>query len=355
MKKSFSDRLTPGQIQSVFDSLEIDWRPKYNPSNDGWVNCYHDNFNSDLSINIRHGGFVDQYKAGHIDPVEDGIPIRGDIVTLVTLLMFSPNEEIKAIEYIQKVCGLNKSISPPDMPEGGKFASEWLKKENNNHFVRLPISIMQSNLSGNEKIVWSAIFSRCGKDEIYSFPGLSQIGKDTGLSRPTVSKSIHHLIEYGLLIEKFKGHNKAPSRFPIVLPKCEINKRIKEKHNTAGKETLLGVVKKFNNAGKDPLPELETELKTQQLNTQAYKCKTEVYAPVFSFGTDISIPEGYSNLFKITSDTCLKYYKQFILDDYSKGFANASFDDIVKRYGITLDNYLASRKDSPKTHYSNDY
>ena len=246
MGKSFSDRLTPGQIQTVFDALGIDWQPTYKPENKGWVNCDDDRFISDLSINILHGGFVDQRMAGNPNSVVDGVPIRGDIVTLVTFLKFSKGEEGKAIEYIQEVCGINKGVSPPDMPEGGKFASEWLKKENNNHFVRLPKEIMKSNLTGNEKIVWSAIFSRCGKGEIYSFPGLSRIGEDTGLSRPTVSKSIRHLIEYGLLIEKFRGHNKAPARFPIVLPECEINNRIEEKCKAAGNE--------FNTTGKEPLP-----------------------------------------------------------------------------------------------------
>lgn len=279
------------QIQQVIDALGIDWRPIYNPDNDGWVNYPHDRLNSDLGINIFHGGWVDHYLSGS----KEG---KGDIVALVAMhltdIFYAPDlnsDDIKeAITWIQNICGINKGISPPDVPKGGKFASEWVKKDNGEYHVRLPISIMQSKLSGNEKIVWSAIFSRCGKDDIYSFAGLSRIGEDTGLSRPTVSKSIQHLIGYGLLIEKFRGHNIAPARFPIVLPKKDINMRIKAKYKSAGKEPLRGVVKMFNGAGKETLPELDTELYTQELYTKAIRAK-QVCAPLFS---PFLLPKSYS-------------------------------------------------------------
>jgi DNA-binding MarR family transcriptional regulator len=227
-KKSFSDRLTPGQIQNVLDDLQLPWRDYYNPDNDGWVNIPGHSthlFESDLSVNILHGGFVDQYLNGSFDePLVDDFPVRGDIVTLVAYLNWETTDYNRAIQYIKEVCGMNKGVKPPDMPEGFQFANEWLRDDDVT-FVRIPKDILKSKLTSTQKVVWAAIFSRCN-DKIYSFPGIRRLADDTGLSKSTVQSAIKDLTNYGLLIEKYRGKNKAPARFPLVAKTEIINKTI---------------------------------------------------------------------------------------------------------------------------------
>ncbi|HKK43879.1 MAG TPA: helix-turn-helix domain-containing protein [Balneolaceae bacterium] len=246
MNKSFSDKLTPGQVQQVFDALELPWRDYYNPENDGWVNIqWMDTldrgylFNSDLSVNINHGGFVDQYCAGHPDPIiDDHIHARGDLVTLVAMLNWeSAQDTQKAIDWIQRVLGLNKGVKPPDMPEGYTFAKDFKECGDGKH-VRMPKEILRSDLTASEKLVWAAIFDRCGKNEIYSFPGLRRIAKDTGLAKSTVQKAVNHLIEYELLIEKHRGRGKAPARFPLTATTNQINEVIAMTNEDTTKDTV---------------------------------------------------------------------------------------------------------------------
>lgn len=231
MKKSFSDRLTPGQIQHILDALNLPWREFYNPENKGWVNIpygheYH-GFNSDLSVNIYHGGFVDQYLSGHPEPTMGDYPVRGDIVSLVTWLMFESDDYAKGIKWIQDVLGIKKGVKPPELEGGFSFAKDVI---NDDKYVRLPKSLLRSNLSASEKLIWSMIFDRCGKDEIYSFAGMRRICIDTGLAMGTVQKAIKRLKKYGLIIEKPRGRNanKAPARFPLVASMSVINERIEQ-------------------------------------------------------------------------------------------------------------------------------
>lgn len=229
MKESFSNRLTPGQVQQILDALGLPWR-EHNVNHEGWVDIPHDSLNSDLGVNIHHGGYVDHYMSG--DP--DG---KGDLVALVAMHItgcyFRPDlgeEDFKnAIQQIKEVCGINNGVRPPDIPKGFRFAMNY-SEIGNGKFARIPKDILRSKLKPSEKLVWSAIFDRCGVNEIYSFPGLRRIKSDTGLSLGAVQNAIEGLSRYGLLIEKPRGNssNTAPARFPLVAPADAINQKIRE-------------------------------------------------------------------------------------------------------------------------------
>lgn len=237
-RESFSDKLTPGQIRQILDVLNLPWREYHNAGNDGWINIPPHEIDeiaplgidllSDLSVNIYHGGFQNQYLAEHPDPIIDEDPIRGDIVTLVAWLQFQYHGNHKrAISWIKHQLGFDQGTKPPDVPSGYEFANKHFEDKDKT-FVRMPPEILGSSLSGNEKIVWAAIYSRCNADKIYSFPGTRKIAQDTGLSKPTVLRAIKHLKNYGLLIEKFRGHNKPPLRFPLIASQKGIDSKIHE-------------------------------------------------------------------------------------------------------------------------------
>jgi hypothetical protein len=314
MKKSFSDKLTPGQIQQVLDALGLDWRPLYDPKNDGWVNLYAEgySFNSDLSVNIFHGGFVDQYSAGHPEPEIDGIPIRGDLVTLVAWLKYESRDPLKGIEWIQEVCGINRGVKPPDVKEGYEFANAYLAKENGNTFVRIPTPIMQSKLSSTQKIVWGAIFSRCGKEQIYSFPGIRRIADDAGLAKSTVQEAIQELKYCNLLIEKYRGTNKAPARFPLVADANIINKKVQQR-----KIGVPGISTGVSGITDRAVPGISTELDSYNYNqlkdTKANKGEPgKAPASTLYFLPDGFFSDSYFLLFhhtykrsQLEFDTCL--------------------------------------------------
>lgn len=276
--KSFADRLTPGQIQQIFDALGLPWRDYYSPENGGWVNLaeigphFPDHyFNSDLSINIHHGGFVDQYAAGHPDPMIDGIPVRGDIVTLTAWLHWEDATATqKAIEWIKQVLGMGEGVKPPELQGGYEFANDWL--DNVDGYTRVPDSLLHSSLSTSAKLVWIEIFSRINKGQLYSYAGTRDIAKKISISKPTVLKAIAELKKAQLLIEKTRGYNNPPSRFPLVAEKTTIDDTIMEqpsnRQTTAGKETLPPPVKKLNGAGKKTLPESDPLNKTQKNKNQ---------------------------------------------------------------------------------------
>lgn len=284
MKQSFSDRLTPAQIQTVFDALEIDWRPIYDPDNDGWVNLYADgyNFNSDLSVNIFHGGFVDQYSAGHPDPEIDGIPIRGDLVTLVSWLIYESRDPIKGIEWIKQVLGFKDGLKPPELQHGFHFANDWLSKDKK--FVRMPRSILQSDLKASAKIVWMEIFDRVGKTETYSFAGVRNISKRTGLATSTVQRSLDELEEAGLIIQKPARVGQKYQRFPIVAETSVINEKLRGKPETVPKmntgctQSEHGDVFKMNTE-LDPFNETQVTIPKELISAK------QVYAPNLFFLT----------------------------------------------------------------------
>jgi hypothetical protein len=263
--ENFSDRLTPGQIQGAFSSLCLPWRKYFNPDNCGWVNIpKHGSYGADLSVNIYHGGWIDQYYAN--DPAPENFnnngeffprdPAyrqvhRGDIVDLVVHREFNPGERDKAIEWIREVTGMSKGVPPPELAGGFVFAKDHLKPGSTNKFVQIPLDILKSKIPGNELKVWGAIYNRCSPGDVYSYAGTRRLADDTGLSRPTVISCIHNLINSGLIVEKYRGKNKPPARFPLVASTEVINKKLQDwkcsdpeqrspPFNSAGQDLLQG-------------------------------------------------------------------------------------------------------------------
>jgi len=118
---SFSDELTPEQIQNVLDALNLPWRD--NLRRDGvWCDIYQPEatgMQSDLSVNIQTGGWQDQYCNGHPDPEwDDGMRSRGDLVQLVAMINWEcANDEyqIKAIKWIKNILNMDNQPSKMDV------------------------------------------------------------------------------------------------------------------------------------------------------------------------------------------------------------------------------------------------
>jgi hypothetical protein len=228
-RENFSDRLTPRQVQKVFDELRIPWRESNYAETNGWANI------SQMSFNVMHGGYVnwiDRGKDEHYD--FEGLQVGdkgGDIVNLVGTSKFfgENNADKKAIEWIKKVLGWNIT-KPPELDGGFEFPKDVL---GNGNFVQVSKSLLESDLKATEKIVWMAIYGRCYGDHIYASTGVRTISKDAGTSKSTVQRSLEKLSAYNLIIEKPRWNigpnknNKAPQRFPIIAPTETINKRIK--------------------------------------------------------------------------------------------------------------------------------
>lgn len=259
--KSFSDNLTPGQIQQILDELQIPWRD-YKPNADGWIDLSIDDhvyidFHSTCGINIYHGGFKYHYMGnkseGSADIVKFVAMIQNGISDTTAI---NKQDVLNAMNWILDLLGIQKGVKPPDVPDNFQFANQYFEPKDKN-FVRLPIEILKSRLGGNDKIVWSAIYNRVGNDKIYSFAGTRKLCEDTGLTRPSVSRAILNLKRYGLIIEKSRGHGKPPARFPLVADTSTINSKIDAHVKSGGKEVLPGVVKNRSRGGKEPLPKLD--------------------------------------------------------------------------------------------------
>jgi len=262
----FTDKLTPGQVQQVMDALDIPWRD-YTPNPDGWIDIDSTHLyettaycaNSDVGINIQHGGFVDHYFNG--DPVG-----RGDLVHLAAMFLtetfykpnLRPEHNAMAIKFIKEVCGINQGIQPPEMEGGYQFANDWLKIENNNKYVRVPNDIWQSNLSASAKLVWMAIFSRIDKEGVYSFAGVRNISDHTQLSKTTVQRAINELEGAGLLIKKSSGIRQKMNKYPLAADLNTINKKLHEITSKEKSVPKFGTVCTKN--GYDGVSKIGTEL-----------------------------------------------------------------------------------------------
>jgi hypothetical protein len=240
--RTYSQKLKPKQIQTVFDALSIPWR-EYEPNPDGWVQVDAIHFHNAVSaagydhmymdkpaFNLKHGGYVDHFVNGMLkaedydfdtDVAEVKKAVKGDVVDLVRRFHFGVNQSedatALAIKWIQSKIG----TAAPELKPGQKFAKNAIA-DNDENYVMIPNSLWQNkDLSASAKLVWIAIFERCGKGRHYSFPGMEKIAKDTGLSRSTVQLKIEELKRNGFLIEIPKGEGKAPRRYPIVKPVTE--------------------------------------------------------------------------------------------------------------------------------------
>lgn len=226
-KKSFADKLAPDQIQEVLDALKLPWRDHIHSENDGWVNMPSKYFLSDLSVNIKHGGFVDHYLANNNNSeLRKHTPAKGDIVTLVMRLKFKQNEQDKAIEWIKKIIGKNIGVKPPEPPKGFKFANDWLKGEKN-YYVQVPNPIWQSELTPSAKLVWIAIFSRINKEQVYSYAGIRNISSQTNLANATVQRALKELKSAGVLLTKPAEIRNLKNKYPLVSTLNTINLKLR--------------------------------------------------------------------------------------------------------------------------------
>jgi len=226
LKKSFASKLTTKQVQVILKSVGFSWENR-KISSEGWVDVSDQGVNcwENLSINIYHGGFVDHYFNGDSKGT-------GDIVDLVARLIFRPafssditvEHKVHAIAKIRNFLGIKKALKPPELGKNYSFANDYFKE---NSFTRMPNDILRSNLTSNDKLVWLAIFSRCGSDDIFSYPSVRTIADDLCISTSTVQTSITRLIELGLLIQKPRGSHNSRAKFPLVTSADFINEKIK--------------------------------------------------------------------------------------------------------------------------------
>lgn len=213
--ESFSQRLSVDQVQKILDDLSEDfglnWRD-HQPNSLDFVTVDHPWFNSGLGINVRTGQWNDYYLNGES---------TGDIVELCA--MFWNEKGLKdaltdsdiqvAIAGIQAILGnaINPNLGPDQ-----EFAKNVIA-EKKEPYVMVPKSIWANQgLSRSAKLVWIAIFDRCGRGKSYAFPGINKIAKDIGIGRSAVDRALDELKENGLLIEMSRGKGRAPNRFPIV-------------------------------------------------------------------------------------------------------------------------------------------
>ena len=309
---NFSDNLTPGQVQQILDDLQIPWRD-YKPNKDGWIDLYIDDyvglsFNSKCGINIYHGGFRDHYMSG----TDEG---TADIVKLVAMVRTGNNDTtaitdqdvLDTIDRIKERLGIANGVKPPELDGEAEFANEWLKKENENNYVRVPDDIWQSDLSASAKLVWMALFKRCGKGEIYSFPGIRRIATDTSMGINRVQRALSELKDAGVLLEKHRRADKPPNRYPVCKPVTEINTALSKFDKAPTKAT--DPVSKIDTAciqnEHRGVSKIDTELDTGNKN-QELEPKAKVENVKTPFIDAISL-----SLFYLTSKQNIEAYTAF--------------------------------------------
>lgn len=250
---TYSQRLSPQQVQKILDELRIPWR-EYDRNSEGWFSIPGEEFCGlisaagydhmpfvEPSFNIKHGGYIDHWFNGLIksrddlddfEEVYDEISeefvdrekksVKGDVVDLVKLLLFKNDQSkettVQAIRWINNTLGIG---GKPELLSNQIFAKNAIAK-NEENYVMIPNSLWQNkSLSAGAKIVWIAIYDRCGKGKHHSFAGMEKIAEDTGLSRSTVQLRVQELIDKGFLIEIVRGEGRAPNRYPVVKLKNE--------------------------------------------------------------------------------------------------------------------------------------
>ena len=234
-KITYSQKLKPAQVQRVLDALAIPYKD-YTPNGEGWIQLDPDHFYKSVAkagyhhmylerpaINVLNGGYIDHFFNGYADkhnvPGQNDAHIKsykGDLVDLVSIFKNGLNideQAIKeAISFIQGVIG----TKPPELQPGQKFAKNVIADKQQN-YVMVPNSLWQnSGLSASAKIVWMAIFERCGKGKHYSFAGMMKLSQDTGLSRSTIQLKIEELKRQGFLIETTNHSARSVRRYPVI-------------------------------------------------------------------------------------------------------------------------------------------
>lgn len=231
---TYSQKLKPPEIQKIFDVLGIPWRD-HKANQSGWVAIPDYDFISGVraagfahialikpGVNILHGGWIDYWAAGFdaANDVDDDPTAKGDIVDLVRMFLYgrddSQEASREAIQWIQKT--LNKGGELHLEP--GQILAKNAIADKADNYVMVPSSIWKSaEISPAAKIVWMAVFDRCGNGKHFSFAGMEKLSKDTGLARSTVQLRIQELIDHGFIVEVERGIGRAPNRYPIIYDK----------------------------------------------------------------------------------------------------------------------------------------
>lgn len=215
--------MQPKHVRTILDKLNIPWRD-YEPNDDGWIDIERTHFQdstrsfattvgTSIGININHGGYVDHYEHQNFPDLG-----KGDIVNLVAAVLLNehdPNKHVKVqcIDWIKDQLGWKK----PEISQDQQFAKEWINESKHNNYVMVPNPVWQSKEIGpSEKLVWMALFERCGTGKQSSWPGINTISEDTNLSRSTVIRSLAELEKKGFLAQSKRSKNMAPRRYPLV-------------------------------------------------------------------------------------------------------------------------------------------
>jgi biotin operon repressor len=226
LKKSFSDTLTPKQVQLVLREMGFNWDDR-DVSGSGWVYVTDQiPFCSDtFNINVDHGGFTDFDVYGNINHTGDLVDLKACIeYGLDHSSNIAMDAKIEAIEYIRNILGFKQGVRAPELGEYHYFTNDFLEQ---NSFTRIPNDLLRSNLNSNDKLVWVAIFSRCSPEDIYSFSSIRRIAEDLSISESTVQASITRLKKLGLLVQKSRGANTSKAKFPLAAKTDVINEIIK--------------------------------------------------------------------------------------------------------------------------------
>jgi len=230
--KTYSQRLTPDEVQTVLDALLIPWRD-YKPDESGWIaidgqklqECTnkderfrHVFFEGRPSFNIIHGGWMDHNSTGYLESVEYDMEadernikksIKGDIVDLVRYFHFGfrkgTDKSREAITFINSVLGKRQV---DEKAFTGKIRAKDFINKKLDIFVIVPKQLLQAKISASAKIVWCEIHDQCRKGKYCAWPSIVTISKRANISRSTVIRALQELEETGfLIIQKKDGAN----------------------------------------------------------------------------------------------------------------------------------------------------
>ena len=223
----FLNELTTEQIQSLISAIGINWQD-YKPNAEGWINFDDTDLigytaNSTIGVNIYHGGFQDHYLMNTDEGTGDIIDLKAIIENAYDVVSdITDDDRAAVISWAKSVLGMPNEIQKPQVPDSFSYPNDFLRHEEENPYVRCPVDILGCNLSASEKIIWLAIYRRCGKKD-YSFPGIRKLAQDTNLSVRTVQRSLDTLKATGLIFEQSRGDGKATAKFPVISDAETIN------------------------------------------------------------------------------------------------------------------------------------
>jgi hypothetical protein len=199
--KSFNQRRTPEQRIKILRCLGFRVDPD-RINDDGWINFESvDEFDGDLSVNVKTGTCTAQYYNGRAKLNDFDTDFSNfDIVALPGYMGYCPctvdrREEIK---WIQKQLGIESLDA--ELFKGKIKAHQYLKKGSGNNFVKLPVEVLRSNLSPSAKLVWAEIYDRCGGGKDASWWSQNKIADNINVDKRTVMRAVKELERVGFLV-----------------------------------------------------------------------------------------------------------------------------------------------------------